>query len=126
MNSIVHSHNLEINLTEKKSEIGKIAIVIFNSEEGFPKVSQKAYYKSFVALKDFPFNIDLPEGEYAISLFHDQNDNKKLDTNLIGIPKEAFGFSNNVLGVMGPPSFDKAKFKAMKSDSKISIELKQF
>jgi uncharacterized protein (DUF2141 family) len=126
ISSLCHSYDLEINLTDTSSDKGKIAIVIFNSETGFPKLAQHAYFKDFISIKDFPYRIGLPEGEYAISLFHDENENKELDTNFIGIPKEAFGFSNNVLGLMGPPSFKKAKFKVLKAKNKINIELKKF
>lgn len=53
----------------------------------------------------------LKPGKYAFKYFHDENSNKKLDTNLIGIPKEGFGFSNNAKGKFGPPSFEKMIFK---------------
>ena len=121
-----HSYQLEINLTEQTSDKGEIGIVIFNSETGFPKLAKHAVFKDFVLIKKFPLTIDLPEGEYAISLFHDENGNKELDTNFIGIPKEAFGFSNNALGLMGPPSFKSAKLQVLKADNKVNIELKQF
>ena len=54
------------------------------------------------------FSLKLKEGQYAISAFHDVNDNKELDTNWMGIPKEKYGFSNNARGFMGPPSFEDA------------------
>ena len=49
-------------------------------------------------------------GTYAVKLFHDANDNGRLDTNWIGIPKERFGFSNNAMGRFGPPDFDAVRF----------------
>lgn len=49
---------------------------------------------------------DLPAGDYAISLYHDINDNEELDKNLMGIPKEPFGFSNDAMGTFGAPSFN--------------------
>jgi uncharacterized protein (DUF2141 family) len=52
---------------------------------------------------------DLAPGTYAVSLFHDANGNGKLDTNFIGIPKEGYGFSNNV-GARGKPKFQEASF----------------
>jgi uncharacterized protein (DUF2141 family) len=53
---------------------------------------------------------DLPEGRYAIKAFHDVNDNGEFDFNLFGIPKEPYGFSNNVMGTMGAPKFEQAAF----------------
>ena len=55
-------------------------------------------------------NMKLPFGEYAITLFVDFNGNKKIDKNFLGIPKEPYGFSNNVIGNMSAPTFDQAKF----------------
>jgi uncharacterized protein (DUF2141 family) len=45
-------------------------------------------------------------GRYALSVFHDENDNLKLDK-ILGIPKDGFGFSRNPVIRFGPPRFDK-------------------
>ena len=50
-------------------------------------------------------------GTYAVSVYHDENSNDKLDTNFLGIPREGVGASNNAHGHMGPPKFDSAKFQ---------------
>tara|TARA_B110000444_G_scaffold259006_1_gene301487 strand:- start:778 stop:1314 length:537 start_codon:yes stop_codon:yes gene_type:complete len=63
-----------------------------------------------IDLKNFQTNRILPHGEYAITLFVDFNGNKKIDKNFLGIPKEQYGFSNNAMGRMSPPSFEQAKF----------------
>ena len=51
---------------------------------------------------------DLPPGRYAVNAFHDENDNGELDTNLIGIPSEGFGFANDPDASFGPPDFEAA------------------
>ena len=48
---------------------------------------------------------DLPEGEYAVVAFHDENGNGELDRNVLGIPTEGHAFSNDATGRMGPPAF---------------------
>lgn len=55
--------------------------------------------------------IELPLGEYAFTVFHDENDNDKLDANFIGIPKEPGIISNNAKGSFGPPKYKDAKFE---------------
>ena len=51
------------------------------------------------------------------------NENKKIDTNFLGIPKEPYGFSNQKKGRFGPPKFKEVVFKLNKSDIfKIVIE----
>jgi uncharacterized protein (DUF2141 family) len=52
--------------------------------------------------------MQLPYGEYAIIVFHDENDNGRLDENAWGVPTEGYGFSNNAQGLLGAPSFDAA------------------
>lgn len=52
----------------------------------------------------------VPAGRYSMAAFHDENDNGKLDTNWLGIPKEGLGSSNNAKGRLGPPSWKDASF----------------
>lgn len=51
---------------------------------------------------------DLPPGRYAVNAFHDENDNGELDTNLVGIPSEGYGFANDPDSSFGPPDFEAA------------------
>ena len=67
--------------------------------------------------------ISLKKGLYAIKVLVDNNDNGKIDLNFFGIPKEQFGFSNNVRGILGVPKFEKASFK-LSSNKKIEIKLR--
>jgi uncharacterized protein (DUF2141 family) len=66
---------------------------------------------------------DVPHGEYAIKIFHDENTNQKLDTNFVGIPKEKYGSSNNVRA-FGPPSYEDARFRFEEEATTIEIEMR--
>lgn len=59
-------------------------------------------------------------GEYAILALHDENDNKRMDFEDNGMPKESFGMSNNVMA-MGPPQYDDAKFTVANKDLYLNI-----
>ncbi|MDB5889173.1 MAG: hypothetical protein JWP47_4 [Polaromonas sp.] len=65
----------------------------------------------------------LPAGRYAISAFHDQNDNRTLDTYPLGIPREAYSFSRDARGVFGPPAFSDAAFD-LHQDAAIVVHLR--
>lgn len=52
----------------------------------------------------------LPPGTYAISVMHDENDNRKLDKNLLGIPTEGYGVSNNHTHAMSSPTWEESRF----------------
>lgn len=53
---------------------------------------------------------DVPDGSYAVFVIHDRNNNGKLDTNFLGIPKEGYGASNNKLPFAAAPKFDANRF----------------
>jgi len=68
-------------------------------------------------------SLELPFGEYGISVFHDIDADGELDTNLIGIPKEPTGFSNNAKGKFGPPKYEQVKFSFTESGQRLVIRL---
>ena len=68
----------------------------------------------------------LEYGEYAVRVFHDENKNEKVDTNILGIPKECYGYSNNASSWFGPPSWDKAKFIFNQPDMILEIKVDSF
>lgn len=116
-------HKLEITITGIEKVKGTVLVAVYNSEDSFMKkhtlsAKQKVFDKQVTVVID-----NVHAGDYAISTFHDENDNEKLDTNFVGIPNEPYGFSNDAKGSFGPPSFDKAKVKVA-GDKKIVITLK--
>ena len=68
----------------------------------------------------------LEYGEYAVRVFHDENKNEIVDTNIFGIPTEDYGYSNNASSWFGPPSWEKAKFIFDKTEMTIEIEVGSF
>jgi uncharacterized protein (DUF2141 family) len=54
---------------------------------------------------------NVPPGEYAISAFHDENENDEFDSNFFGLPAEGYCASNDARSALGPPRFDAAKFR---------------
>jgi uncharacterized protein (DUF2141 family) len=103
-------------LTIKISNIeklkGEIKIGVFNNESNFLK--EGASIKNYTVKVDKNTAVltitDLPKGEYAISMYHDENMDKKMNTNFIGIPKESYGFSNNIQPRMSAPKYKDCKF----------------
>ena len=65
---------------------------------------------------------ELPPGTYALVVIHDANRNGDIDRNFLGIPTEAWGFSNDAKGTLGPPSFDAAAVSGG-SDQPTRIEI---
>lgn len=65
---------------------------------------------------------NIPPGTYGVGVYQDENDNGKLDTNFLGIPKEGYGFSNN-LKLMRKPTFEEAHFDVTTQNESIVIHL---
>tara|TARA_Y100000782_G_C10185956_1_gene266569 strand:+ start:2793 stop:3209 length:417 start_codon:yes stop_codon:yes gene_type:complete len=64
----------------------------------------------------------IPKGKYAVKAFHDVNSNQKMDLNLLGIPKEPFGYSNNVRDGIKTPQLEEQLFN-VQGNTVISIYL---
>jgi uncharacterized protein (DUF2141 family) len=67
---------------------------------------------------------DVADGEYAVSLFHDENGSGKLDRNAFGMPIEPVGFSMGARGNFGPPPYERAKFKLDANNRSIVVNCK--
>lgn len=52
----------------------------------------------------------VPPGVYGASAFHDEDNDGKLDTNLVGYPMEEYCATNNARNLMSAPSWKDAKF----------------
>ncbi|MCX6146256.1 MAG: DUF2141 domain-containing protein [Candidatus Kapabacteria bacterium] len=106
--------NIKIEVLGFENNNGMARILIFseNEKKAFPNKKDQALMKFIVPIVnnkvDFEFK-DLPYGNYAITVHHDENNNSKLDFNWIHIPNEGLGCTNDAKGFFGPPSFDKAK-----------------
>ncbi|MEJ1239515.1 DUF2141 domain-containing protein [Chryseolinea sp. T2] len=116
--------NLIVKIQNLKNSNGDILIGLYDTPTNFPrKVSTGKVVKVTDKEMEVTFE-DLRPGDYAVSVLHDENQNKDMDQGTLGIPKEGFGFSNNAKAVMGPPSFRKARFHVPSGDSSITIDMK--
>ncbi|NAS12189.1 DUF2141 domain-containing protein [Poritiphilus flavus] len=115
--------NITVTVTGIDEIKGQIVFMLFNQADGFPKELDKAFKKVYV--KEFndvataTFS-EVPFGDYAVSVFHDQNMDGEIQTNFIGMPKEPVGASN--LTKMGKPSYKKCVF--MLNEAEIAIKLR--
>ncbi len=66
---------------------------------------------------------NIPQGYYAVKVWHDKNQNGRKDHFFIGLPSEKFGYSNNVRGRYGAPSFNKTKFYYPGEDTTLVVYL---
>lgn len=110
-----------------KSNSGKCLVSLFKDKKGFPTDFKYAISSTTATIKDSKCTAvfkNLMAGEYAVAVVHDENDNGKLDTNFLGIPKEGIGTSNNAKSTIGPPSYEDSSFQISNKINSISITIK--
>lgn len=116
---------LTINIKGVPSDQGKVMVGVYNKKDGF-RDTDKTYKNLTLNARKGDLNVyldGLPSGDYAVAVFHDRNENGKLDKNFLGIPTEKFGFSNDAMGKMGPPSYEQCLVSVSGKDQ-ITIHLK--
>lgn len=114
--------SFEFNNLEKVS--GKVYLSVINDPEIWKMKSEELpekniEFKAAVMVRSKNMSIivnGLKPGVYAAQIFHDLNENGKLDTNALGIPKEPYGFSNNKKGIFGKPKFKDVSFMVKDKD----------
>jgi uncharacterized protein (DUF2141 family) len=105
---------LKIEIIGIRSTKGKVLVNLFSTAKGFPTNPKYAYRTAELDIREggkaYVEFTDLPYGDYAVAVLHDENDNKKMDYNFLGMPKEGYCFSNNYRPTFKNPSFRQAGF----------------
>jgi len=114
---------LTVTIMDVASDEGLVQVGLYEAE-GFPVVGEEIVGEPVPASAGTVRTSLLAPGAgtYAVAVYHDVNANGELDTNLLGIPKETYAFSNNVYGLFGAPRFTKASF-VLEEEAEISISL---
>ncbi len=119
---------LTVHVTGARNAKGQIRAALFQGARGFPNDASQAIQTQAADIDPQTLTAqivftNLHDGVYAVSVFHDENRNQKLDKNFMGIPKEGYGASNNPKKKMGPPSFEETKFQLNGTDQSLEIKL---
>ena len=119
----VLANTLKISI-ETTSDTGNIRAAVYPSEEAFKNGIVSIGTVSPAKLGTTKLEIKgLAPGTYGIVLFQDLNGNEELDRNLLGIPNEPFGFSNNPTIRFSAPKFEEFKFEYDGTETELNIKL---
>jgi uncharacterized protein (DUF2141 family) len=128
---------LRVTIDGVRSGSGTIMIGLYDSSAGFLAAIKHstevgllndkgrvvgAALRAAVGSQSIVFTQLIP-GRYAVIVFHDENDNGRLDENSWGVPTEGYGFSNNAEGFLSSPPFDAAGVTLDGADDGIAISL---
>ena len=116
--------NLAITVKGLRNNKGVVLLALYTSAEGFPGQGENAVQRQAVVIingKACAVFKNCAYGTYAVSIVHDENNNRKLDTGLFNIPVEGYGFSNDARGFAGPASFKDSAFQIQQKEMEITI-----
>jgi len=118
------ARSVSFKIEHKQIKQGNVLVAIFNDPKEFP--DGKSIFRQISTANPngmTEIKLELQDGEYAAAVFLDENKNNKLDKNILGIPKEMFGFSNNPKILTGPPTFYESEIVVSDSESNFKIKL---
>lgn len=127
-NTTIDSHSLTVKVADLQNSKGTVLVALYNRDGTIPDEHFKDYYKKKIGeivdrKTEVTFN-NLPQGTYAISILHDENNNGKVDKKfMLPLPKEGVGFSNyDDFGLSNRPNFKKASFNLSK-DTVVEVKI---
>lgn len=126
-NSPMEEGSITITIKGIENKGGIMMIALFKEDDKFlktPSFSQEVTISTETEI-EVVFS-SIPYRKYALSIFHDLNENGELDSNMIMIPKEPIGFSNDYFPKFGPPKFKNAAFDLDQVEIHMTVNLKSY
>lgn len=123
--NIFERGTINIKITGFENDDGECWFALDNSKEVFES-NDLVFIGKILPIINHSVYLKLDSlayGTYAIKVFHDENSNGKLDKNILGIPSEDYGYSNNVSAWFGPPKWERARFLINQSEMAIEISI---
>ncbi len=121
-----NTQTLTINITNITQTGGTLRVGVYDPNHGFGSETEvPTYFKLIPITKTETQTVvfELPAGRWAVAVYHDLNNNQKLDTNKLGLPKEPYCFSNNYRPKLSRPKFDHCSFEMGELPKKLSLKM---
>ena len=121
-----HGVTITVSVTGLRSAKGRVMACLMARGDAFPECQKDPQARPATVPAGSTVQLlfaDVPPGRYAISLFHDENGNGRLDKQLI-LPREGYGFSRDAPVRFGPPSFASAAFTVGTADQHQTIRMR--
>ena len=113
---------VEVRVSNVAGGKGKVNVAVCDRERFLKQCAHHASVPAQAGETVVAFR-DIPPGTWAVLAYQDENENKELDRNFIGIPKENYGFSRNPVSRFGPPSFEDAAIELREGANTAAIKL---
>ncbi|MCP5072824.1 MAG: DUF2141 domain-containing protein [Rhodobacteraceae bacterium] len=114
---------LTVTVTGAEPNRGQMLISVFDSPKTYLRVPDHSAVVQVGHNGLAIATLEIPVGEYAVSAVYDRNKDGRMNTNALGLPTEAFAFSNNARALFGPPKYKIAKIELLPGMRSIRIDL---
>lgn len=112
-------NTVEVTMTNFSNDEGTVKVGLY-SDQGTWLEKEFMAIETTIANKTATVTFtDVPDGVYAISCFHDEDNDDVFDMFLGFIPKEDYACSNGAVGMFGPPKWTDAKFNLSNNEVKL-------
>lgn len=118
--------DLNVTVSGLRSSRGDVHIAVYDAADRFPKDGEyltTAVVSAAVGEVTVTFK-RLAAGNYALAVYHDENDDNEFDQGILGIPLEGYGFSNNAAVFLGPPDFAAAAVTLAEPASNVTVRMR--
>jgi uncharacterized protein (DUF2141 family) len=123
--TLVGAGSIDVHVKGIPSIEGRVVVMLYDERTYLKDDAFVAKTKAKVAASDMHVVLEhVPPGRYLVVVSHDANGNDTLDTSVVGMPTEAYGFSRDARGTFGPPDFDDAAFDFDGRGAAIAVELR--
>jgi uncharacterized protein (DUF2141 family) len=116
-----------LKISNVAGEKGQLAVAAFSDPDAFPDQGSGAVLSKFFPVTSsqnvLTVQVEMKPGRYAIATYLDKNKNQKLDTNIVGAPRERFGFSQNPRITFSAPNFAECDFEVESGKNQV-LEIK--
>ena len=110
---LMNTGTVVIEVNGLKNTDGQLFISLYNNADDFPEVDKEYLIIVVDSIPGTTVTVrfeDIPYGDYAMAMFHDENRSGEIDKNFFGIPKEGYCFSKNFKPVLSAPDFGDCSF----------------
>ncbi len=115
---------LTVRVVDVRNGNGDLILGVFKAADGFPADRAKSVaWQVQPANGTGVFTLDLPPGDYAVSVLHDENRNGHIDTGFLGIPTEGYGVTNNPKPRRRAATFGEATFTLPPGGAAVTISV---
>ncbi len=126
---VIFAQNVELRITNLDNKKGHIQIMVFKDADSYKTddpISITRFAKTSMKDGIMKISMKIPKGIFGVILLDDENNTEKMEYNILGFPKEGFGFAGYYHKSIRRPNFDNFKFEVGEEKVRKDIRVRYF